>query len=62
MLSLAQRAFALGPAPGPKATVMKTHTPAADPKSRRELKRAAGIGLALFAAGLMTLLYLRTSL
>jgi hypothetical protein len=39
---------------------MKTRIP--DPNNRRELKRAAGIGLALFAAGLLTLLYLRTSL
>ena len=41
---------------------MKTRTPAPDPKSRRDLKRAAGIGLALFAAGVMALPYLRTSL
>lgn len=59
---MAQRAFALGPAPGPKVAVMKTRIPAPDPKNRREFKRAAGIGLALIAAGLMTLLYLRTSL
>ena len=29
-------------------------------KSRRELKRTVGLGLALIAAGVMALLYLRT--
>jgi hypothetical protein len=29
-------------------------------KSRRELKRTVGLGLALFAAGVMALLYFRT--
>jgi hypothetical protein len=29
-------------------------------KSRRELKRAASVGLALFAAGLLALIYMRT--
>jgi hypothetical protein len=29
-------------------------------KTRRELKRAATVGLALFAAGLVALIYLRT--
>ncbi len=33
-----------------------------DTKSRRELKKTVGLGLALLAAGLMALLYLRTSL
>ena len=39
---------------------MKTRPPPPAPKDRRELKRAATIGLALFAAGVMALIYART--
>jgi len=39
---------------------MKPRPPAPDPKARREFKRSVGLGLALFAAGLMALIYLRT--
>jgi len=39
---------------------MIKRTPAPDPKIRREFKRTATLGLALFAAGVMTLIYLRT--
>ena len=39
---------------------MAKRCPNEDLKSRRELKRAAAVGLALFAAGVMALIYLRT--
>jgi hypothetical protein len=39
---------------------MKKHIAAPDPKIRREFKRAASVGLALFAAGVMALIYVRT--
>jgi len=38
----------------------RTRTPAPDLKARREFKRAASLGLALFAAGVMALIYIRT--
>ena len=40
--------------------VMIKRTPVPDPEERRELRRAAPLGLALFAAGLMVLIYVRT--
>ena len=39
---------------------MKKRTPAPDLKTRREFKRAATLGLALFAAGVEALIYVRT--
>ena len=39
---------------------MKKRPSAPELKARRELRRAAGLGLALFAAGVMALLYVRT--
>lgn len=38
---------------------MKKHI-APDPKQRREFKRTASLGLALFAVGVMALIYVRT--
>lgn len=39
---------------------MKMRTPALDPRFRREFRRAASLGLTLFAVGVMALIYART--